>query len=208
MVGLLSALVLLSLAVAEPAHAAGYSVSLQTDRSSYSGTQPIVVTGTVSPPPGEGTAVIISITDPTGALADVYEAVPDPATGAFSYTSHPGGNPAWTSGTFTVNATWGGDGSSATRIVTFAYAAPITSSSSSSSTSSSSSSSAYRSSSSSQAASSSSSNSSTTTNNAPEFPPQALAWVALAAIALAALASRRAAAPRRRPTSPDERRIK
>ncbi|MDG6915445.1 MAG: hypothetical protein JRN58_03235 [Nitrososphaerota archaeon] len=187
---LLSALVLLGVALASPAHAAGYTVSVATDMPSYSGDQPIVVTGTVSPPPGEGTAVIVSITNSAGALADVYEAVPDPSTGAFSVTSHPGGNPAWTSGTFTVNATWGGDGSSATSAVTFAYAAPpAASSSASSSTASSSSSSAA----SSATSSGSRSSSSTSTANAPEFPPQSLAWLTLAALAVAALASARRA---------------
>ncbi|HUK75834.1 MAG TPA: hypothetical protein VLU99_08575, partial [Nitrososphaerales archaeon] len=110
----------LSLAIS-PAYATTYTMTLQTDASSYSGLQPILITGAISPVPGANTAVIITVKNQAGTVADITEVIPSTVDGSFSYTSHPGGNAAWTSGTFTVNATWGGNGATASSVVTFAY---------------------------------------------------------------------------------------
>lgn len=206
---MLSLVVLLSLAAAQVHAATTYTVSLQTDAASYSGSQPIVISGTVSPAPGANTGIIISITNSQGALADIDEVIPGQSTGAFSFTSHPGGNSAWISGTFSVNATWGGDGETASSVVTFTYSATATTSTTSSSTttsttsrtSTSSTSSAVSSttsttttttsSSQSTSTSTSSKSTSTITSTTPEFPASALALVALAVVAAVALLSRR-----------------
>ena len=153
-----------------PAYAATYSMTLQTDAQSYSGVQPIVITGTISPVPGTNTAVIITLKNSAGGVADIAEVVPSLTDGSFGYTSYPGGNQAWTSGTFTVNATWGGSGATVSRVVTFTYLAAVSSTtssstSSSSSTTSSKSSSTTTSSSTSSRTSSSTSSSTTTSTS-------------------------------------------
>jgi hypothetical protein len=165
--GALALALLALLAFAPAASAVTYTVGLQTSASSYSGTQAIPITGTVSPAPGANTGVIITIENSNGSLADVDEVNPSASTGAFNYTSHPGGNAAWIAGTYTVNATWGGDGTSASAVVTFTYLPGTTTTTSTITTS------------------------IGTTNPAPEFPSSALAIVALVAVAMAAVLSRR-----------------
>ena len=119
--GTLAFLFLLAFSVA-PVHAAGaYSVFLQTDQSSYSGAQSIKITGTITPPPGPNTAVIITVKNSAGSVADINEVTPSSTNGSFSDVSIAGGNSAWVSGMFSVNATWGGDGATATNFVTFSY---------------------------------------------------------------------------------------
>jgi len=160
--------VLLALSAFAPAaSAATYTVSVQTSAPSYSGSQAIPITGTVSPAPGANTGIIITIENSNGSVADVDEVNPNASTGAFNYTSHPGGNAAWTAGTYTVNATWGGDGTSASAVATFKYSLTATTTTSTITTS------------------------VATTNPAPEFPSSALAIVALVAVAMAAVLSRK-----------------
>jgi hypothetical protein len=184
----LLALVLILSQVSVPALAQTYAVTLQTNAPSYSGVGPIQITGQVSPAPGPNTAVVITIHNSAGGVAEITEVVPNPTAGSFSYTSYPGGNAAWTTGTFTVNATWGGDGETATQVSTFAYTASASSTSSSSSTS--------TTSSTSRSSSISSASSTSTTSKAtpaPEFPASALALVALVGVAVVAALSRRIA---------------
>ncbi|HEV2390620.1 MAG TPA: hypothetical protein VGS04_07850, partial [Nitrososphaerales archaeon] len=103
--------------------AQAYTVTVQTSSPTYSGATPILITGTVSPAPGPGTAVVITIKNPAGSAADLLFANVDGATGNFNSTSVPGGSAAWTTGTYTVNATWGGPGGNAFGTTTFAYTA-------------------------------------------------------------------------------------
>lgn len=173
---LIAALALLLAQPLVPALGATYTMTLKTDQPAYAGRQLILVTGTISPAPGAGTAIIITISNAQGSLADVDEVVPNATTGTFNYTSHPGGNSAWSSGTFTVNATWGGDGAVASQVTTFEYTATASSTSSSGSTASS---------------SSASSSTSSTTTPAPEFPVGALAALALIALGLVAVLSKK-----------------
>lgn len=105
------------------------------------------------------------IKNSAGSVADVDEVFPDPTTGAYNDTFHPGGNAAWTTGLFTVNATWGGSGGTATQVATFSYTA---------------------------AATSTTGTTSVTQTNAPEFPASALPLVALLVLAAVAAISRRA----------------
>jgi len=196
------ALVLMLSQAFVPAMAQTYSITLQTNAPTYSGVGPIQITGQISPAPGPNTGVVITIDNSAGTVADIAEVAPNPTTGSFSYTSYPGGNAAWTTGSFTVNASWGGDDETATQVATFSYsasAASTTSSSSSSSSASSASSASSTSSTSStstSSASSSASSSTSTTTPAPEFPPSVLALVALVGVALVAALSRRTAVGR------------
>jgi hypothetical protein len=193
------ALVLILSQVSVPALAQTYAVTLQTNSPSYSGVGPIEITGQVSPAPGPNTAVVITIDNPAQSVAEITEVVPNPTTGSFSYTAYPGGNAAWTTGTFTVNATWGGDGETATHVAAFAYTASASSTTSSSSSTSSKSTTSSTSRSSSISSASSTSTTSKATP-APEFPASALALVALVGVAVVAALSRRIAV--RPPGSP------
>ena len=87
-----------------------YTVTVQTNQPTYSGTTPILITGVVSPAPGPNTAAVITIDNPQGTQVDLSEATVSATTGAFNYTSVPGGMAGWNTGTYTVNATWGGQG--------------------------------------------------------------------------------------------------
>ena len=188
-----------------PAYATTYTMTLHTDASSYSGSQPIHITGSVSPAPGPNTGVIITIKNSANGLADVTEVAPSSTTGSFNYTSVPGGSAAWITGSYSVNATWGGDGATASQVVTFSYTATTTTSTTSTTTTTTSSTSSTTSATSTTSTTSAttttsqtsttSSTSTTTSSTVPEFPSGALALLALAGLAFAAAMSRRLARP-------------
>jgi hypothetical protein len=171
------ALVFVSSLAFVPAHAATtYTMTLQTDAASYSGAQPITITGVISPAPGPNTGIIVTVKNSVGSVADVNEVFPGPTNGSFTDISVPGGNAAWTSGTFAVNATWGGNGATASKVVTFVYSPTATTTTTTSTTT---------------TTTTTSSTTKITTSNAPEFPPGVLAMVALVAMAMVALLSKR-----------------
>jgi hypothetical protein len=186
-----SALIFLSFQVLAPAQAATtYTMTLRTDSPSYSGGQPITITGVLSPAPGPNTAVIITIRNHAGSIADVNEVLVL-ANGSFGWTSYPGGSAAWSSGAFSVNATWGGDGATASRVVTFAYAAvPTSTTTSAASTTDTTTKSSTTSTTTSPPNSTTKSTATVVTSTTPEFPPSVLAAVALACLALVAAFSR------------------
>ncbi len=168
-----------------PAYAAtSYTITVQTASPSYSGAQPIAISGVVSPAPGANTAVIITIKNSAGSVADVVYSNPDPSSGSYSGTSVPGGNPAWTAGTFTVNATWGGNGSTASMVTTFTYSPTVTTTTTTT---------VSTSDTSTTSVTTTAATSATTTSTAPEFPSSALAVVALVAVAMVAALSRKGA---------------
>jgi|SRR5579875_2152596 len=113
-VGVLLALLLL---VPLASYAAG-SVTVQTDKSSYSGNTTMTVSGVVTPAPGSGTQVALSITSPSGAVIDATNAAVNGATGAYSTTFTLGGPSYTVNGTYTVTAT---AGNGATNSATFTY---------------------------------------------------------------------------------------
>lgn len=204
---------------------ATYSITAATDMPSYTSGQTIKVTGTVSPAPGPNTAVFVKVINPSGKVVVPGYAPVDGTTGAYEFDSVAGGSADWTSGTYTVNATWGAYPPTIFHTTTFAYSAgttSTTSSTSTSSTSSSSSSSISTSSSSSStyipptsttASSSSSSTSSTSSSTPssssggsgiPEFPYQAtFAGLLAAAVVTAYILARRTA--KRGPAIPSPR---
>jgi hypothetical protein len=101
------------------AFAAGETVTVSTDANSYSGTQIIHVSGTVTPAPAAaGSNVVIKTTGPSG-VADV-NSIAVPTSGAFTYTIAPGSS-LWTTGSYTVNATYGGPGGTGSAVSTFSY---------------------------------------------------------------------------------------
>jgi hypothetical protein len=125
----ITAIVIAVVLVLGPALAfAAVSVTVQTNASTYSGQSAIQITGTVTPAPSaSNTAVVITTTGPAGAV-DTGEAAVATGTGAYSYPLVSGGSPMWVSGTYTVNATYGGPGGASSEVSTFSYSASTTTS--------------------------------------------------------------------------------
>jgi hypothetical protein len=108
------------------AYAAGATMTISTSSPTYSGSQAITITGTITPAPSIASNVVITTIGPMGAV-DITSQPVNIGTGTFSYTFTAGGSAGWTSGTYTVNGTWGASGNTATKTTTFIYSAgPIT----------------------------------------------------------------------------------
>ena len=121
----ISAIALAAFLVLGPALAFGATrtMTLATNNPSYAGQATISVTGTISPAPTiANTAVVVTTKGPAGAV-DIGEASVATGTGAFTYVFVSGGSAMWTTGTYTVNGTWGGQGDTASAITTFTYTA-------------------------------------------------------------------------------------
>jgi trimeric autotransporter adhesin len=102
------------------AFAAGESVTVSTNASSYSGNATIQVTGTVTPAPAAaGTDVVVTTTGPMGAV-DTGTAAVAATSGTFSYVLVAGA-PSWVAGPYTVNATYGGPGGTGSGTAKFTY---------------------------------------------------------------------------------------
>ena len=84
------------------------SISTEPPYSSYSGADPIVIGGTLSPPPSTNSNVTITISNPNGALvASAFAPVSyGPSGGSYSHTFLAGGSCQWTSGTYGVTGFW------------------------------------------------------------------------------------------------------
>jgi hypothetical protein len=103
--------------------AAGETVTVATNSTTYAGASVIQVTGTVSPAPASSnTAVVVTTKGPSG-VVDTGPASVATGTGAYSYTFVAGGSTMWTTGTYTVNATYGGPGGTGSATSTFTYTA-------------------------------------------------------------------------------------
>jgi len=101
-----SALVLVLLVA--PAFAATYTVTVATDQGSYSGTEPVHVTGSVSPSPGASQAVSFTVTNPSGQSYPIPPANINPTTGGFTTVFNTGGPYYTMSGTYTLTAQFNG----------------------------------------------------------------------------------------------------
>ncbi|MDA4131920.1 MAG: hypothetical protein OK454_02165, partial [Thaumarchaeota archaeon] len=122
-------LVLVLFAVASfavPALAASYSLTIQTNSPSYTGSQKIMINGTVSPSPGPDTAVVLTTTNPGGTVVDYQEDAVNLSTGAYNGSIVAGGTANWISGQYTVKATWGSNSGSAAQNTTFQYSPSAT----------------------------------------------------------------------------------
>jgi len=100
-------LLVLALTVAPFAGAVTYTITVKTDASSYTGAQTLTASGVVSPAPGPGTAVFLSIRNPSGDPVAVASAPVDGASGSYQHSFVLGGSSKWVTGTYTVNASWG-----------------------------------------------------------------------------------------------------
>lgn len=112
---------------AAPALAASYSLTVQTNSPSYTGSQKIIINGTVSPSPGPNTAVVLTTTSPGGAVVDFQEDPVNPSTGAYNGSIVAGGTATWIAGRYLVNATWGSSSGSTSQTTVFQYSPIATS---------------------------------------------------------------------------------
>jgi hypothetical protein len=104
------------------AFAAGETVTVATDQGSYTGNAIIHVSGTVTPAPtGSNTAVTITTKAPNGAAVDINTASVAVSSGAYTYTIAAGSSLWMNSGTYTINATYGGPGGTGSGTATFSY---------------------------------------------------------------------------------------
>jgi len=103
------------------AFAAGETVTVATNAQSYTGQATIQISGTVTPAPSSaGTSVVVTTTGPMGAV-DTGEAPVAATAGTYSYVLV-AGSALWSSGSYKVNATYGGPGGTGSATTTFAYA--------------------------------------------------------------------------------------
>ena len=82
------------------------TVNVFTTSLFYSDTQPIDVTGTVAPTPGNGTSAFIEVYNPDGTVVHVDSVPVSGTTGQFNDSFNSGGT-NWINGTYTLRATWG-----------------------------------------------------------------------------------------------------
>jgi hypothetical protein len=101
--------------------AAGATVTVKTDQSSYSGAQSITVFGTVSPTPSSSSYIVINAKNPSGAVVLSGESSVSTTDGSYSESFVTGGSPNWVAGTYTVNATYSFNGVSGSGTTTFTY---------------------------------------------------------------------------------------
>jgi hypothetical protein len=103
------------------ASAVSYSVSVQTNNSSYSGAATIAIAGQVSPAPGPNTAVLIRVFSPLNAIVTAGEANVNGTTGFYTFNFVAGGSSGWSNGNYVVNATWGAFGPVVFKTATFSW---------------------------------------------------------------------------------------
>ena len=103
----------------------GETLTVKTDWPTYTGSEPIVCSGTVTPP-GKGWLVTIWIINPAGVPVNSLITNTDPLSGAYSLTMPSGGTARWITGTYTVKAelTMGGYPIEAVVTSQFNYTAP------------------------------------------------------------------------------------
>ena len=133
--------------------------------SSYSGTQTLVINGTISPnptPPDELNIIVTQQGSSTPLIAQNVQV--GPFTGIFTLTTNVGGNAAWTPGTYVITVS-DSYGNGATTTFTYTGTGTTTTTTSSTTTSSTSSSSTTSSTSSTTTSTSSSTTSSTSTTS-------------------------------------------
>jgi len=100
--------------------AAGETVTVATNASSYGSQSTVQVTGTVSPAPTTSSTAVTVTTKGTAGVVDIGTATVG-TTGTYSYAFVTGGSANWQAGSYTVNATYGGPGGSGSATTTFTY---------------------------------------------------------------------------------------
>ena len=101
---------------------AATTLTVSPSQGTYSGSATITLSGTVTPTPTVPSSVVITVKSPSGATVRVSSNPVSTTSGAYSDT-WVGGGLMTVSGTYTVNATWGASGSTATAVTSFAYIA-------------------------------------------------------------------------------------
>ena len=81
------------------------TVKVSTNSLFYSDTQPINVTGTVAPSPGNGTSTFLEVYNPDGTVVHVDSVPVNGTTGKFNDSFKSGGT-NWINGTYRLQATW------------------------------------------------------------------------------------------------------
>jgi len=123
------------LLAASAVSAVTYTITVQTDASSYSGAQTVRVSGTVSPAPGPGTAAFLKVLNPNNSPVAVGGPSVDGTSGAYQYSFVTGGSSNWIVGTYVINATWGSSGPVVFSTARFNYSPSVTTTTTSSQTS-------------------------------------------------------------------------
>jgi hypothetical protein len=83
-----------------------FEITVATNAQTYSATEALIITGSVSPAPGPGTAVEIQITNPDYTTVVFDDNVTVAASGGFTYTVNIVANSTgWVSGTYTLTVT-------------------------------------------------------------------------------------------------------
>jgi hypothetical protein len=162
-----------------------YTLTVTTNSSSYAGTQNIVVSGSVTPPPGPNTAVTLKIINPLGVELTPGEAYVNATTGDYSYTFVSGGTAGWITGTYNVTATWGAYSPQIFAQKSFNYSSVVTSTSTTSTTTLTTTTSTT-STTTTTSTSSTSSSSSTKSGGIPEFPFEGALMVLFVALLVSA----------------------
>ena len=121
----------LLVALSGSAAALSYSLTVQTNATSYVGESTVLITGQVTPAPGPNSSVSLRVYNPNMLLATAAVAPVNGTTGLYSSTFVTGGSSAWIEGTYSVNATWGAYGPVIFKITTFSWASSATSTSTS-----------------------------------------------------------------------------
>lgn len=86
--------------------AATYSIAMQTDKQSYSASDTLIVNGSITPPPGPGTSILLKVLNPNGVIVYITPSGVNGTTGFFSRTVVLGGTPSWIDGKYVINGTW------------------------------------------------------------------------------------------------------
>jgi len=102
---------------------AATTITATPNATTYSGQATIQISGTVSPAPSSSSSGVVVTTNGPAGVADTGTTPVAAGTGTYTYTYVSGGNVAWVTGTYTVNATWGFGGVTATTTTTFSYTA-------------------------------------------------------------------------------------
>jgi hypothetical protein len=98
-------------------------MSIRTDRPAYTSGESMVVSGSVSPPPGAPSNVTITITGPQGVVVVATSAV-STTNGSYSYRLVTGGAGGWVTGTYSIRGVWTASGRTETATTSFEFALP------------------------------------------------------------------------------------
>ena len=94
---------IVSVSTVTAATSGAFALSVRVDRQSYTANEPILVNGSVYPPPSDPFNVTLVVTGPAGVTATASSRV-NSINGSYSYTLVAGGSTVWVTGVYTVTA--------------------------------------------------------------------------------------------------------